>query len=47
MNDIVVDDVTDTSCKLLWVSPLEDGGIKIDGYLVERKEEGSDEWIEV
>ncbi len=47
VNDVTVSDVTSTSCKLRWERPSDDGGSRIDGYLVERDEEGRNEWLEV
>uniref|UniRef100_A0A669QMY7 Titin n=1 Tax=Phasianus colchicus TaxID=9054 RepID=A0A669QMY7_PHACC len=36
---------TKTSVQLTWEPPLEDGGSPILGYIIERKEEGTDKWI--
>uniref|UniRef100_A0A8C9EWG0 Titin n=1 Tax=Pavo cristatus TaxID=9049 RepID=A0A8C9EWG0_PAVCR len=38
-------DQTKTSVQLTWEPPLEDGGSPILGYIIERREEGTDKWI--
>jgi len=39
-----VDDVDEDSVTLSWDKPKEDGGDKLQGYVVEVKEKGSDKW---
>ena len=39
-----IEDVDEDSVKLSWDKPKEDGGDKIQGYVVEVKEKGSDKW---
>ena len=39
-----VNDVTDTTVSLSWVAPDSDGGSKIKGYVIEKQEEGKEEW---
>ncbi|KAM4700436.1 myosin-binding protein H [Discoglossus pictus] len=43
--DLSVDDVDDTSLTLRWKASEQEGTAALDGYLVEYKKEGSDEWI--
>lgn len=39
-----VDDVDEDSVTLSWNKPLEDGGNKVSGYVVEVREKGSNKW---
>ena len=39
-----VSNITDNSVSLSWKAPDADGGSKIKGYIVEKQEEGKDEW---
>lgn len=39
-----VTDITRSSVSLCWTVPLNDGGSKIIGYVVERKVYSTDEW---
>lgn len=36
---------TQSSVQLTWEPPLDDGGSPILGYIIERREEGKDNWI--
>ena len=38
-------DQTQSSVQLTWEPPLKDGGGPILGYIIERCEEGKDNWI--
>ena len=40
----MIDDVDLESVKLSWSKPKEDGGDKIQGYVIEAKEKGSTKW---
>ena len=40
----VVEDVDADSVTLSWSKPLSDGGNKINGYVVEAREKGTDKW---
>ena len=40
----VVEDVDEDSVTLSWSKPLSDGGNKINGYVVEAREKGTDKW---
>ncbi|XP_074642623.1 twitchin-like [Tubulanus polymorphus] len=40
-------DVTKTQCTLNWEPPESDGGLPITGYIVERKQVGSNRWVRV
>ena len=42
-----VSDITKSSCHLAWKPPVQDGGQKILGYLVERQEVGKPYWTTV
>lgn len=37
--------VTKNSAELTWIRPIDDGGAAIDGYIVEKRKAGTDEWI--
>lgn len=39
-----VDDIDEDSVTLSWAKPKEDGGDKIQGYVVEMKEKGTSKW---
>jgi hypothetical protein len=39
-------DHTETSITLSWSKPRNDGGTPITGYAVEKKEKGTDKWIQ-
>ena len=39
-----VREVTKDSIRISWIPPDSDGGGKIKGYIVEKQEDGSDEW---
>lgn len=41
-----VDEITPDSITLSWEKPLDDGGSKIQGYIVEKPKDG-DDWEEV
>ena len=45
--DALVSDITAESCKLLWKSPVLDGGEKISGYFIEKREVSRLAWIVV
>ncbi|XP_063308730.1 immunoglobulin-like and fibronectin type III domain-containing protein 1 [Pelobates fuscus] len=45
--DLIVDDVNDTTLALKWKVPEKEGTSAVDGYLLEYKKEGSEEWISV
>ncbi|VDM36237.1 unnamed protein product [Hydatigera taeniaeformis] len=40
-----VKDVDKDYVELAWTPPLKDGGARITGYVVEKKQAGSDEWV--
>nr|XP_006823015.1 PREDICTED: titin-like [Saccoglossus kowalevskii] len=42
-----VSDVSSTSMVLTWEEPESDGGSKITGYIIEKKEEFSTRWVKV
>ena len=42
-----VSDVTKNTCHLKWKPPHEDGGSKVTGYKVERREVGKPYWTTV
>lgn len=37
--------VTKNSAEITWMRPLKDGGAPIEGYIVEKKKLGTDEWV--
>lgn len=39
-----VEDVDEDSVTLSWDKPTEDGGDRLQGYVVEVREKGSDKW---
>ncbi len=39
-----VSDITKSSCHLKWKPPKDDGGCRVTGYVVERKEVGKPYW---
>jgi titin len=43
--DLRVDDVKRDSVKLSWSAPADDGGSKIKGYIVERREASRTMWV--
>ena len=43
----MVDDITRSSCAVVWKSPNSDGGSPITGYYVERKQDYSTRWMKV
>ncbi|XP_077115742.1 myosin-binding protein C, fast-type isoform X1 [Ranitomeya variabilis] len=44
--NLVVEDVTDTTCTLKWRAPDRIGAGGIDGYVVEYRKEGGTEWTQ-
>ena len=42
-----VSDVDKTSATLTWTVPTKDGGSKITGYVVEKRERGRDRWVRI
>ncbi|CAF4610984.1 unnamed protein product, partial [Rotaria magnacalcarata] len=42
-----VDKITKDSVTLSWKKPLNDGGSKITGYIIEQRTPDSDDWAEV
>lgn len=40
----IVDDVDEDSATLSWNRPLDDGGSKVTGYVVEVREKGNNKW---
>ena len=40
-----IDDVDEDCVTLSWTKPRDDGGDKVQGYVVEAKEKGSDKWV--
>ncbi|GFS00827.1 titin [Elysia marginata] len=45
--DLVVSDVTDESAQLEWSAPEKDGGSKITGYVIEKRDAGKQQWMRV
>ncbi|KHN73749.1 Twitchin [Toxocara canis] len=37
--------VTKSSAELTWIRPIDDGGAPIDGYMVEMRKAGTNEWV--
>ncbi|XP_055900297.1 twitchin-like isoform X6 [Biomphalaria glabrata] len=44
---LAVSDITKSTCRLAWKPPKDDGGGKINSYLVERQEVGKPYWVTV
>lgn len=42
-----VSDVDKTSVTLTWTPPKQDGGTKVTGYIVEKREKGRDRWVRI
>ena len=42
-----ITDTTKDSISLAWSRPVEDGGADVLGYLLEKQEEGAEEWTKV
>ena len=42
-----MDDITRTSCAIVWKAPDNDGGSPITGYYVERQQDYSSRWMKV
>ena len=42
-----VEAIDEKSVTLAWKAPTDDGGDKISAYVIEKKPEGSDDWLEV
>ena len=42
-----VEAIDEKSVTLAWNPPTKDGGDKISAYVIEKKPEGSDDWLEV
>ena len=42
-----ISDINKTSATVTWTPPESDGGSKIMGYTVERREKGKDRWVRV
>ena len=40
-------DITKSTCKLRWKPPEDDGGARIQNYIVERREKGKPYWSTV
>ena len=40
-------DITRSTCKLRWKAPEDDGGCKLQNYIVERREKGKPFWTTV
>lgn len=40
----VIEDVDKDSVTLSWTKPVNDGGDKVNGYVVEAREKGSNKW---
>ncbi|KAF7658839.1 hypothetical protein LDENG_00006710, partial [Lucifuga dentata] len=43
---LMVDDVTDTTCSLKWRPPEKIGAGGIDGYIIEYRKDGSEDWVQ-
>ena len=42
-----ISDIDKTSATLKWTPPEEDGGSRVTGYVVEKREKGRDRWTKV
>ena len=41
---LIISDVTDQSAVINWQPPIDDGGLSIDGYIIEKMDEKMGEW---
>lgn len=44
---LAVSDVHKEGCKLKWKKPKDDGGVPLEGYLVEKMDEETGKWVPV
>ena len=44
---LVAGEITPTSITLQWSAPIDDGGVKVDRYVIEKKVKGSNRWQKV
>ncbi|GFO38541.1 titin, partial [Plakobranchus ocellatus] len=45
--NLVISDVTDESAQIEWSAPEKDGGAKITGYVIEKRDSGKQQWTRV
>ena len=47
LGPLVAGEVTPTSITLQWSPPKDDGGVKVDRYVIEKRVKGSSRWQKV
>ena len=45
--NLVISEVTDESAQIEWSAPEKDGGSKITGYVIEKRDSGRQQWMRV